>query len=142
MARVDVRVNMPDHNTEETLDLGYLVNGKHVQDGETSILKTLPNLDMDKFLTDLDSAKSLHAEAEALHREAQEKMQQADKLLGYEQGMTSRTEGTIYNALARIRDFLLAVFKGSEESLGAWGFDVVLGGSTPEEPEEPEEPEV
>ena len=136
MAKVDVRVNMPTHKTEETLDLGNLVNDKHVLDGESSILKQL--LDMEQFKLDLDSAGALHAEATALHRQAEEKMQEADKLLGYEQGMTSRTEGTIYHSLTRIRDFLLAMFKSSEEKLGAWGFDVVVKSSTPGAPAEPE----
>jgi hypothetical protein len=51
---------------------------------------------------------------------------QAINILGYGEGQTSLTEGTVYFFNCSIRDFLLNKFEGTEEQLSEWGFDVVI----------------
>jgi len=135
MAKVTVSVEIFDHEADKAIGLCEQVDAKHVADGATSVLTQL--LDMDIFRSKIADSKSKRATAKDLHRQAEALMQEADIMLGFEQGQTSYTEGTLYNSLTKIRDLLLALNKGHEEALGAWGFDVVIKTSTPGEPEEP-----
>jgi len=40
---------------------------------------------------------------------------------------TIETPGTVYNLLTSIRNILLESYRGNEEALQEWGFDVIVG---------------
>ena len=69
------------------------------------------------------SSKELRAQSEAL-------MQAANTIFGVEVGQNSKSPGTLYNYLAAIRDLLLVIYRGNEEQLSTWGFDVVVSASS------------
>ena len=106
--------------------------------GETSPLKPFDMADFDAKLTEADSlraqSKDLRAQSEAL-------MEQANGIMGFDVGQTSENPGTLYYYMTMFRDQLLITYRGNEEQLSVWGFDVVVSGSTPrpgeEEGEEP-----
>ena len=47
-----------------------------------------------------------------------------NKTLGIARDQASTTEGTLLFYLSSIRDVLLGKYKGKEQSLGEWGFEV------------------
>jgi hypothetical protein len=121
--KVDIFVGKPDDTTK----LSDAVIVKHETDvaGTGSVLTQLGIMDDMKVKN--TSIKEKRLQAAALHRQAEALNQQADIMLGIEQGQTSFTEGTLYNYLTQVRDLLLVLNKGKEEQLGYWGFNVVVG---------------
>jgi hypothetical protein len=122
MARVTVKVGIHRRKPDKMINLANDVLEKHKELGENSPLKVLP---WDKIQTKLLSAKEKRAEAQALHSRAEALNQEAELALGIADSQNSRTDGTIYNTLTRARDILLGIYKGQEETLSEWGFDVV-----------------
>jgi len=54
-------------------------------------------------------------------------MQESESFLGYAEGQTAETPGTVYNLLTSVRNILLETYRGNEEALQEWGFGVVVG---------------
>ena len=73
----------------------------------------------------------LRKRALALKRESEELTQRSRQLLGIDKGQSSFSRDTVLNIILRTRDLLIALYKGSEEKLGAWGFDVIIGTTQP-----------
>ncbi|MBC8384145.1 MAG: hypothetical protein H8E57_01340 [Candidatus Cloacimonetes bacterium] len=137
MASRNVSVDIFKGQPEKALDLGDNIVEKHEEDPVASPLGQV--VDMTVMRDNISSAKGKREQAKALHRQAEMLNEEANNLLGIEVGQTSFTEGTIYNSLTKIRDLLLVLNKGHEEALNAWGFDVVVKGSSPSQPQNPEE---
>ena len=127
MAKHNVKVDIFVGKADDTTKLTDAVVLKH----ETDVAGTGSALTQLGFMDDMKikniSIKEKRLQAAALHRQAEALNQQADIMLGIEQGQTSFTEGTLYNYLTKVRDLLLVLNKGKEEQLGLWGFDVVVG---------------
>jgi polyphosphate kinase 2 (PPK2 family) len=72
-------------------------------------------------------ASALQEEIEEVQAELQQKVAKRDQLLGLLEGQNAQTKGTTLFEILQIRDLLLAVNRGNEEALEAWGFTVVVG---------------
>ena len=127
MARKTVRVDVPNKKPEDFLKLLGSVLKKHKQLGTKSPLTTLTMVNMKDFETMLTNVGQLRAKAEELRQQSENLMQQSYTTLGVAKGQTVHTPNTLYNALAAVRDYLLVLNKGNEETLSEWGFNVVVG---------------
>lgn len=96
---------------------------RHEELGDKS---PLANFDMKKFTTRVIQAEEHLAKARDLHDDAEELFDEAIKSMGFHKDQNVNTKGTLYYTLASIRDFLLFKFKGTEEELEKWGFNVVI----------------
>lgn len=125
MARKTIRVNIPSNKPAEFISLAEQVSKKHLDLGEASPLNV--SVQMDVFSGKLDQAKTLRDESKELRRTSESKMEEAMLNLGLAPGQNTNTPDTIYNLMLKIRDQLLVTYKGNEEKLSEWGFDVVIG---------------
>ncbi|MCD4818487.1 MAG: hypothetical protein K8S23_07325 [Candidatus Cloacimonetes bacterium] len=127
MARKNVKVDLHVNKIEALMTLLSVVNKKHIALGTDSPLNHINMADFDSKLkvaeTKRASSKELRAQSEAL-------MEAAYSIigLGIDQGSTS--PGTLYYYLTSIRDMLLVIYKGNEEQLSTWGFNVVSSSSS------------
>ena len=128
MARRDVSVEIPINNPDKLIALCDNVVKKHTALAKESPLK---QSDVDEFTTLASDGKSLHKEANDLHRQGENKMEQSRIKLGIDKGQTSKTRGTAYFYITKFRDALLTEYKGEEEHLSEYGFNVVVSTSTP-----------
>ena len=55
---------------------------------------------------------------------AEQATQNRDRALGKAKGQTTKTRGTALFLVASMRDILLGRYRGSERTLGEWGFEV------------------
>lgn len=128
MARKTVRVELPRKNTDDLLKL------------MDKIIQRDTDLDADSPLDDAiiialkakrDEVKPIRkagTDAEAL---AQQKNQEARQKLGIDKGQTIEIPGTGIYMVKDIQEKLLNKFKGNEEQLTTFGFDVVVGSFAP-----------
>ncbi len=81
-----------------------------------------------KLVSDLlAAAQAKRAEASSLMARAEALNGEAANLIGVAKGQTSKTPGTLYFQLCKIRDLLLPLNRGIENNLELWGFKVVIG---------------
>lgn len=124
-----VRVDMPDVPAM-LLGLAGEINGQHTTLGASSPIPT-DEINMTTFgdlVTDGNLLLGEYTSADAL---AQSKHNQALVIYGYGNGQTSKTEGTLYYDLCVVRDRLKLKYKGAEEQMSEWGFEVILGKHKP-----------
>lgn len=124
MSRKTVRVAMPRGNPAQLIGLARKVYSKHIAMGKDSPLKTL---NMEGFIQRAGQAEELYDEAKGLHARAEALMMQLRTLLGLEAGQTMSDRNATLAHLALIRDSLLLTYKGLEENLSEFGFNVVIG---------------
>ncbi len=120
MARKNVRVVIPT-NADEFIELGEGIIAKHTADGAASPLN---GLDMAAFETTVTDAKAQNDLQKQLRRDAELATESRDGMLGRRKDQNVNTDGTVLNIVSRTRDILLGTFKGNEQQLGLWGFDV------------------
>lgn len=131
----NVRVPIP-YKASEMIHLGKLIIQKHNADGASSVLNTV---DMTAFETLVNTAESNDVLAQTLTRDKESAFHTRNLALGYAKGQSTLTIGTILNYVTGARDVLLGHYKGNEQQLGAWGFEV----NTSANPTDPEpEPEL
>ena len=126
MAKKNVRVEIPIHKPDEFVKLAKNALAAHDADPANSDLSPEEAEELRTLYTQIDDIRSrsaaLHAQAEALSQEAQ-------TLMGNAKGQTVNTHGTLYFLITGIRDKLLVKFRGLEEALSKYGFNVVIGTS-------------
>ena len=105
------RVKIPRHNPKEVFELARRVRKKHLEDGDSSLLKVL---DWDKLGPLIDEAVAQQREAEELKRRMLEVYQKRSLKLP-----------VILDLLRDSRDVLSGVYKKEMKVLGQWGYDVV-----------------
>lgn len=121
-----VSVDIPHTNSQKMEKLAANILARH------AILAAGPGspltgqVDTALLSSQLATAKTKRTSSQLHHANAQALMQQADTALGIEQGQNIKTKGTVYYLIARVRDRLLFVHKGSEEELSTYGFNVVI----------------
>ena len=124
MSRVTTRVDLHKSSPDQMVKLAAAVKDKHVADGPKS---PLTEADM-KLVSDLlAAAQAKRAEASSLIARAEALNGEAANLIGVAKGQTSKTPGTLYFQLCKIRDLLLPLNRGIENNLELWGFKVVIG---------------
>ena len=124
MARRTIRVEIPTGKPDDLIALAKNVRTKHVADGADSPLDT----DMMTTLnTKTTSAETKNASAKQHDAQAQALRQDRDTSLGLADGQTADSPDTVLNLLTYTRDALLLKFRGNEEKLSEYGFNVVVG---------------
>lgn len=116
----NVSVMVP-HKAAELITLGKLILDKHSTDPVTS---PLASLDMTAFAALVNTAETNDNLSKQLTRDKEELFQKRNLAMGFAKGQTTSTSGTLLNLLTGVRDVLLGHYKGNEQALGAWGFDV------------------
>ena len=120
MSRKNVRVVIP-RNADELIQLGESIVAKHNEDPVNS---PLAGLDMAAFETAVVAAEAKSEEVKQLRRDAETATEDRDTLLGHRKDQNTNTSGTVLNFVVSSRDILLGAFKGNEQHLGDFGFDV------------------
>lgn len=110
------RITLPK-NKDAAIKLAKKILAKHSADGTNSPLKGLDIEDMAKQTTTADTQNELSAK---LHRDAETATQGCTRALGSDY----RTPGTVNFYLASVRDVLAGLYKGNEQKLGDWGYEV------------------
>jgi hypothetical protein len=119
-----VQVIIP-RRAEPLITLAKLLMQKHQSDGSNSLLK---NLDWNTLNMRLYEAEQKFQEAQALSREKEKATQTRNIALGTDKGQSSKTPNTVQYIVRAVRDLLLGNFRGREQELGAWGFEVNFNG--------------
>jgi hypothetical protein len=125
MSKKTVNVDLYVRQADKMVGLGKRISEKNVELGENSPLKGSKKLDALQIA--VSSVEAKRKEAIQLRKTSEKLMQESENLLGYAEGQTAETPGTVYNLLTSIRNILLEEYRGNEETLKEWGFDVVVG---------------
>jgi hypothetical protein len=127
MARRTIRINVPSNKPDEYSKLLNKILQKHTSMGTESPFANDPDIDMALFAANLEQADGFREQSEDLRKQSENLMQQARKLYGVDKGQGIDTPGTLLYTLDLIRSALLKKYKGNEEALGEFGFDIVIG---------------
>jgi hypothetical protein len=128
MSRPTVKVEIPIGKPDDFLTLAAAIAAKHTELGEGSPVKSL---NMSTFGANVTKAKGFRDDAAKLHKQAETLNEQSRVVLGISENQNSQIEGTVYNLITRVRDILLGIYRGQEEKLNEWGFNIVGGTSVP-----------
>ena len=131
MANRTVRVKMPVTDTDEFIKLLEGLIEKHEAAPATSKLNAAEVADLKAKLT---AAMPFRATAKKLREQAQAAQEQFRLALGTGKGQTSKTKGTGYNLIVRMKKALLLAFEGEEEQLETYGMKVRIGTVKPRAP--------
>lgn len=135
-----VAITVPVDTPENLLSLCNSIIAKHVLDGPGSVL-TDSEVDMTDFAAIVSDAASFLDTSQEQFGIRQSNNNQADNIIGYAEGQTSETPGTLYYDITGIRDRLLNKHAGTEEMLSEYGFKVVIGTSSlPDDEDTPPPP--
>ncbi len=115
-----VQVIIP-RGSEQIIALAKLILQKHYSDGPNSLLQSL---NWDLLNTRLSEAEQKAQEAQAVNREKEKATQLRNIALGLDKGQNTKTTNTIKYIVRAVRDLLLGMYRGSEQMLGDWGFEV------------------
>ena len=110
------RVKLPS-NPDDLIALAQAIVKKHKADAAGSPLTALNMAEMDTKTTTADTQNETSAK---LYRDAETATQNRDLALG----KNLNTAGTVNYYVAAVRDVLLGLYKGNEQKLGDWGFEV------------------
>lgn len=115
-----VQVIIP-RRTEPLVALAKSVLQKHYNDGANSLLSSL---NLDNLQQRLYEAEQKLNEAGQTSRDKEKATQTRNIALGIDRGQNSKTPNTVAYMVRSVRDVLLGSFRGREQELGAWGFEV------------------
>jgi hypothetical protein len=127
MARKTVRVEIAAKKPDEFSKQLNEVKDYDDSLGANSVLQQDPDIDMGVFAKSLAQADSLRKQSEAARKLSEDLMQQARTIYGTAVGQTIQSPGTLYSMLDTIKQSLLKKYKGNEETLSNYGFNVVIG---------------
>jgi len=126
MAKRTVRIPLYKNQPDKFVRLLQKVVEHHEELGASSPLNDPSIVDMADFKLKLTEAVQLRTEAEELRGLAKSKLAQADVILGIKRGQNIHMQGTLYNMLDIVKQFLKARFYGIEKQLLLFGFHVVI----------------
>jgi len=124
MARKTIRIKLPRKSPSNLLLLLSDIKKKHDDLGANSPLDATDAAAIDALITSLQPK---YTEAKELEAGAQILNEQVRVGLGMYIGQTAQTPGTGMYLTTKLRDLLLSLHKGNEESLSLYGFNVVVG---------------
>lgn len=127
MSRKTVKVTVPVSKPDEFGKLLKNIIAQHAEEGSKSPLKSHRSVNMTTFKSLSVKAEDLRSKAEQLRHRSEKLMEQSRSIYGFGKGQTISTPYTLYNMVDDIKDTLLLAYKGNEEGLGEWGFDVSVG---------------
>ena len=106
---------------EKLMKLAKAILEKHTDDGAGSILS---GFDMAAFETLTEEADTRNGQAAKANRDKEKATQARNLALGTAKGQNRKTVSTATYIICSIRDILLGIYRGREQSLGDWGFTV------------------
>jgi hypothetical protein len=124
MARKTVRVDVPSSKAERLLQLGKDILDMHNDPNSNSPLNPAK---VAKLQSAVSIADSNHTEAKQHEAQAQSGRQVRDTALGIADGQTAQTPDTVLFHVTDARDVLLNAYRGNEEKLSEFGFNVRIG---------------
>lgn len=137
MARKTVKVEVPRDERPPLIKLALGIVKQHEKLAANSPI-TDKVVDMAEYKQRADAAAALQVEIEELEADLQQKVGQCDVLLGLSEGQNAQSKGTTLFETLQLRDYLLAVHRGNEESLETYGYAVVVGSaSAPKKKQKP-----
>lgn len=116
----EVRVDIPT-NADDLTTLANIIVKTHSNSMPNSVI---PTIVVDPLVTLVTQAAALVEIAAKLSRDAETATQSRNLLLGVSKGQNSKTPNTIRFCLSSVRDMLLGLYRGQEQRLGDWGFEV------------------
>lgn len=120
----NVKVEIPKDSPKKTIELCDAIILKHTNDGASSSLTAL--LDMALFGTRLANIKQLRKDAAENAGKAEGRYHFMQFLCGLSKGQNKQTQNTVYWFVLNCRDVLLVKYRGIEQELETWGFNVVI----------------
>ena len=124
MARKTIKIEIPTGSPDDMITLAEGIKTRH--DGLGSAA-TLDNDDVTAMADKAAQAKAKRKQAAELSAQAETLNLQAATLLGVAPGQSSETKDTVLFHIDGIRDELLLEHRGTEQTLGEYGFDISIG---------------
>jgi len=124
MARKTVRVDIPSGRPEALIMLAKRICDQHNANGAKSPLDAAK---LSALQALVNTAETTNSSAKSFNAQAQTARQTRDQSLGIADGQTAYSPNTALNIITYVRDQLLLSLEGDEESLGNYGFNVVVG---------------
>lgn len=125
-----VQVVIP-RNPEKLIKLGQAILKKHTDDGVDSILSSF---NMATMTTLVSEANTRNDQAAKANRDKEKATQNRNVALGTAKGQNRKTVGTATYIICSIRDILLGIYRGKEQTLGDWGYTVNFNTTPPPTP--------
>lgn len=119
-----IRVNLPVGSPENTLKLAKNISDKHTALGAGSPLTGF--VDMTVFETNRGNAAALQEAGDEAQHLFESKYDQLAAVCGIGDGRTAQNKETVYWHVLQARDMLLVKYRGTEEQLEEWGFEVTI----------------
>ncbi|MEO6883661.1 MAG: hypothetical protein ABI199_06530 [Bacteroidia bacterium] len=132
MGKRTVRVKVPSHRPGDLLRLAQRILEKSTTDG---VGCPIAPADLANIQSLTDSAVIARNHSIELREESEGEMQVARSAMGIEKGQTNSTPNTINYLIAKIRDVLMVTYRGREEQLSQYGFNVVVNAYVPKSKE-------
>ena len=128
MARRTVKIKIPIAKPDTFSKLLKSIIKRHEALGKESPLNGFVKVDMKTFGPRTTKADAHRAKSEALKDTSEAEMELAKNVYGTAEGQTAETPGTLYNDVEAILHlFRGSTYKGTEEAISEWGFNVVIG---------------
>jgi hypothetical protein len=119
MTKRRVKIDIPVRQQEKLIELAEAIY-------KQSRSKLIPDheIDFHSFHNNTLNAKDKRINAKVLYEKSRLITQEANELIGIGRGQNKSTPDTLYNIILLIRNHLKILFKGEEEKLRDWGYDV------------------
>ena len=133
MAKRSIRKPIPRSRYGEMMRIARRLVDKDEQMGDTSPLK---DLEMKQFRDNVNTADDVWEQAKKHRQKSEALMQKFRGMLGVEVGQNMSTPDTIYYFMGLCRDLLAVKFRGNEDEMSTWGFDIVISSVVPHKKKE------
>jgi|SRR3989304_6136813 len=126
MARLTIKVKYPRKSPDKLLVLFKQIIEKHKELGVDSSFNDFGWLDMNDFEAKMNEAFERREKAIDLRAKSEGETMRSNTIIGIAKGQDGRTNGTLMFQMQQIIGVLLGKYKGEEEALSVFGFNVVL----------------
>jgi len=137
MAKRNIKITFGQGDRQRMIAVATKISNKNTELGEQSPLKSI---NMAAFATIFDVSSTKNTQMEDFQLRYEQTKAEADFALGIAKGQTMATPDTLLFYLGLIRDQLMVTYKGREELIEDWGFDVTVTESKGMKPREPKTP--
>lgn len=137
MAKRNIKISFGLGDRKRMIAIATKISNKNTELGEQSPLKSI---NMSSFASIFDVSSQKNAQMEDLQLRYEQRKAETDLALGIAKGQTMATPDTLLFYLGLIRDQLMVTYKGREELIEDWGFEVTVTESKGMKPREPKPP--
>ena len=137
MAKRNIKITFGQGDRQRMIAVATKINNKNTELGEQSPLKSI---NMAAFANIFDVSSTKNTQMEDFQLRYEQTRAEADFALGIAKGQTMATPDTLLFYLGLIRDQLMVTYKGREELIEDWGFEVTVTESKGMKPREPKPP--